>query len=65
MIEQCDKEIFQIHASPELIQRTKAAMQREENRIHHKGEKVKAGNRRVVSYEPAKDSLDKKRKSNI
>lgn len=65
MIEQYDKEIFQIHASPELIQRTKAAMRREENRIHHKEEKVKAGNRGVVSYEPVKDFLDKKRKSNI
>lgn len=41
MIEQYDKEISQIHASPELIQRTKAAMRQEEERIHQRG--VKAG----------------------
>lgn len=50
MIEQYDKEISQIHASPELIQRTKAAMQREENRIHYIGEKVKAGNREKMIW---------------
>lgn len=50
MIEQYDKEISQIHASPELIQRTKAAMRREENRIHYIGEKVKAGNREKMIW---------------
>lgn len=50
MIEQYDKEISQIHASPELIKRTKAAMQQEENRIHYIGEKVKAGNKEKMIW---------------
>lgn len=36
MIEQYGKEIDQMHASPELIQRTKAAMRQEEKRIRKK-----------------------------
>lgn len=58
MIEQYEKEMSQIHASPELIQKTKAAMLLEEERIYPKGEKAKAENRWKLFWTG-------KRKSNI
>ena len=58
MIEQYDKEISQIHASPELIQKTKVAMRLEEDRIYSKGESAKAENRWRLFWTG-------KRKSNI
>lgn len=58
MIEQYEKEMVQIHASPELIQKTKAAMRMEEERIYSKGENAKMENRWRLFWTG-------KRKSNI
>lgn len=58
MIEEYEKEMSQIHASPELIQRTKAAMRLEEERIYPGGEKIKTENRWKLFWTG-------KRKSNI
>lgn len=58
MIEQYEKEMSQIHASPELISKTKAAMRLEEERIYSKEEREKTKNRWRLFWTG-------KRKSNI
>ncbi len=59
MIDQYKKETSQVHAPADLVQRTKLAMQQEEQRLSESGERIKradlaAGAQRETAADPAK-----------